>query len=451
MNKQLQRLMVFLLLLCGWLSAFIVTGQHGRSSLYLLLPVFLLGAGMGLQLKLTHIRATALSLAIAAVAALALLNQFFPQHTPRLSALKNASPDPYPVHIEVPVADELSEFIIARQLESTSALEIQLIARLPAPARQMLVVNDRLYATLADLGAVYLLDGVSTADYIDRPILYHSGLDRPFGLAMIEERLFVAEPYQVIELIDHNNDLQVDEERVIIAGLPDDGGHWMRSLVADPEGFLYVSIGSRCNACEEEDQRRATLIKINPVSGESNIFARGLRHSVGLAFAPDTGILWGTDVSRELQGRMPLPDELNRIIDGGNYGWPYCYGQQIPDPQLGSAQLCQDTLPASVDLSPLCRPMSIAFGAQLTASAEYRDSLFILCSGSGYGFTPPGPKIVRLGYRQGEVIAPPVDFLRGWDSSWGAPIAMTITKQGVMFISDEKSRAIYRVSWPGEK
>ncbi|MFO7765516.1 MAG: PQQ-dependent sugar dehydrogenase [Pelovirga sp.] len=450
MKKQLKRIAVFLLLLCGWLSAFVVTGQHGRSSLYLFIPVFLLGAGMGLQLKLTHIRATVLTLAVTAIAALTLLNQFFPQHSPRLSALETARPDSYAVNIEVPVADSLSEFMVERPLESTAALEIQLIARLPAPARQMLVVADRMYVTLPDLGAVYLLDGINSADFIERPILFHSGLDRPTGLAMVDERLFVAEPYQVIELIDHHNDLQVDDEQIIIDGLPDDGGHWMRSLVADSQGALYVSIGSRCNVCEEEDERRATVMKIDPDSHQANIFAQGLRHTVGLAIAPDTGILWGTDISREMSDRRPPPDELNRIIAGGDYGWPYCYGQQTPDPQLESGYQCRDTVPASVDLPPLCRPMGLAFGTNLTAPDEYRDSLYILCTGNGSGLTPPGPEIVRLGYRQGKVESPPVDFLRGWNDSWGTPIAMDIGEQGVMFISDAKNRAIYRVSWPEE-
>lgn len=450
MKKQLMRIAVFLLLLCGWLSAFVVTGQHGRSPLYLLMPVFFLGAGMGLQLKLTHIRATVLTLAVTAIAALALLNQFFPQHSPRLAALKNTRPDPYVVQIEVPVADELSEFMVERQLESTAALEIQLIARLPAPARQMLVKAGRMYVTLPDLGAVYLLDSVNTADFIERPILYHSGLDRPSGLAMVDERLFIAEPYQVIELIDHHHDLQVDEEQIIIDGLPDDGGHWMRTLVADSQGFLYVSIGSRCNACEEEDERRATVMRIDSDSGEASIFAQGLRHTVGLAIDPATGKLWGTDISREMQGRRPPPDELNRIIAGGDYGWPYCYGQQTPDPQLGSAQLCRDTVPAAVDLPPLCRPMGLAFGAHLTAPEEYRDSLYILCAGNGYGLTPPGPEIMRLGYRQGEAETQAIEFLRGWNDSWGTPIAMDIDEQGDMFISDAKNRAIYRISWPQE-
>ena len=447
MKKQFMRVAVFVLLLCGWLSAFVVTGQYGRSSLYLLVPVFLLGAGMGLQLQLTHIRATVLTLAVSAVAALALLNQFFPHHAPRLAALKKSTPEFHPVAINVPVADQLAEFMMERQLESTSVLSIQLIARLPSPARHMLIMNDRMYVTLPDLGAIYLLEDVNRATFIERPVLFHSGLDRPFGLAAMGERLFVAEPYQVIELFDYNQDLQVDEERIIVDGLPDDGGHWMRALVADQDGFLYVSIGSRCNACEEEDERRATLIRIHPDTGETTLFARGLRNSVGLAMAPDSGLLWATDISRELPGRMPPADELNRIVEGGDYGWPYCYGQQIADPHLGSAQQCRDTIPALIDLPPLCRPKSIAFGGHLSAPEEYRNSLYVLCSGNGYGFTPPGPKIIRLKYRQGEVEGPPVDFLRGWNTTWGAPVSMNISRQGAFFISDEKSGAIYRIRW----
>lgn len=448
MIKQLQRLMVFLLLLSGWFSAFLVTGQFGRTSLYLLLPVFLLGSGMGLMLKLTHIRATVLTLAVTAIAAVALLNQFFPQHTPRLTALKRTTPDLFPVSIEVPVVDELSEFMTERSLESSSPVSIQLIARLPAPARRMLIVEDRMYVTLSDLGAIYLIDQISTGQPREHPILYHSGLDRPFGLALSKGRLFVAEPYQVLELIDNNLDLLVDAEKVLLDGLPDDGGHWMRALTSDSDGFLYLSIGSRCNACEEEDQRRATIVRIAPDTGEAHEFAYGLRNSVGLAVAPDTGQLWATDISRELQGRVPPPDELNRINADEHYGWPYCYGQQIPDPQTGSEQLCRDSVPAIVDLPPLCRPMGLVFGSRLAAPEEYQNSIYIVCRGNSYRATHPGPKIIRLSYDQGEISGTVMDFLRGWDSEWGAPIALAVSERGDLFISDEKTQAIYRVRWP---
>lgn len=448
MKKQVQRLTVAIILLVGWLSAFLVTGQYGRSSLYLLLPVFLLGAGMGLLLKLTNIRATVLTLAITALASLALLNQFFPQHMPRLTAQKTTSPDPYLISIEVPVADQLSEFMTERFLESTAPVIIQLIARLPSPGRQMLIVDNRLYVTLSDLGAIYLIDQISSAHPTDRPILYHSGLDRPFGLAAGNGRLFVAEPYQVIELIDHNQDLQVDAERILLDGLPDDGGHWMRALTSDIDGFLFLSIGSRCNACEEEDQRRGTIMRIDPDTGATRELARGLRNSLGLAVAPDTGLLWGTDISRVLQGRIPPADELNRISEGEHYGWPYCYGQQTPDPQLGSAQLCHDSVPATVDLPPLCQPMGLAFGNRLMAPVEYQNSIYILCSGSGYRLSLSGPKIIRFSYQQGAIIGNSSDFLRGWNTVWGAPIALAVSDQGDLYISDEKTQAIYRVRWP---
>ncbi len=448
MKKQLQRLLVLLLLLAGWLSAFLVTGQFGRSSLYLLPPVLLLGAGMGLLIKLTNIRATVLTLAVSAITALVLLNQFFPQHKPRLSTFKTSSPDPFLVGIEVPVTDQLSEFMSERYLESSSAITIQLIARLPAPARQMLIVDNHMYVTLPDLGAIYLIDQISRAQPTDHPILYHSGLDRPFGLAVSKGRMFVAEPYQVIELIDSNLDLLVDTENILLDGLPDDGGHWMRALSSDREGFLYLSIGSRCNACEEEDQRRATIIRINPDTGDAREFARGLRNSVGLSIAPDTGKLWGTDISRELPGRTPPPDELNRISADKHYGWPYCYGQQTSDPQLGSETYCRDTVPATVDLPPLCQPMGLVFGDTLMAPVDYQNSIYVLCGGSGYRLSHSGPNIIRLPYRQGDIIGNASNFLRGWDAEWGAPIALAVSQQGHLYISDEKTQAIYRVRWP---
>lgn len=448
MKKQVQRFAVAIILLAGWLSAFLVTGHYGRSSLYLLLPVFLLGSGMGLLLKLTHIRATVLTLAITAIAALALLNQFFPQHTPRFSPLKTPTPESFLVSIEVPVVDQLSEFISERFLESSAQVTIELVARLPAPARQMLIVDNRMYVTLSDLGAIYLIDQITSARPSDRPVLYHSGLDRPFGLTAGDGRLFVAEPYQVIELIDNNQDLQVDEERILLDGLPDDGGHWMRALTSDSDGFLYLSIGSRCNACEEEDPRRGSIMRINPDTGAAREFSRGLRNSIGLTIAPDTGLLWGTDISSELQGRVPPPDELNLISAGEHYGWPYCYGQQTPDPLLGSTQLCRDTVPAIFDLPPLCQPMGLAFGGTLMAPVEYQNSIYLLCSGNGYRLSHSGPKIIQLSYQQGNIIGNASNFLRGWDSEWGVPIALAVSQQGDLYISDEKTQAIYRVRWP---
>ncbi len=446
MIKLLKRLMVFLLLLSGWLSAFLATGYHGRSPLYLLLPVFLLGAGMGLLIKLTHIRATVLTLAFTAILALALLNQFFPQHTPRLASVQSVSPDPLMISIEVPVVDELSTFTAERALATSFPVSLQLIARLPSPARQMLIVENRMYVTLSDLGAIYLIDQIDSAQPDDRPILYHSGLDRPFGLAASKGRLFVAEPYQVIELIDNNLDRQVDAEKNLLDGLPDDGGHWMRSLTSDQEGFLYLSIGSRCNACEEEDRRRGTIIRIDPDTGTAHEFARGLRNSIGMAFAPDTGLLWGTDISRELQGRVTPPDELNTILKGKDYGWPYCYGQQIPDPQLGSEELCRDTMAATHDLPSWCQPMGIVFGSVLAAPRDYQDSIYVLCSGDS-SVSHSGPRIIRFPYDQGKITGKVTDFLGGWDPRWGQPVALAVSPHGNLYISDEKNHGIYRVRW----
>lgn len=455
MKRQLLIFGVFLMLTGGWFSAFMVTGNLGRTSIYLLGPTLLLGIGMGLSLKLTQIRLTALSLAISAFLALLILNQFYPQHTPRLSALQGASPQTHQIPVKIPASGQLSDVMVERQLESSARLEIQLYAKLPGVARYLLVTDDgRLFASLSDLGVIYLLVDTENEGYVERPILFHSGLDRPFGMVMRDQRLVVAEPSRLLELTTTAAGDHAEQELVVLDNLPDDGGHWMRSLVADRQGQLYLSIGSRCNACEEEDPRRGTILKIDPDKGVVSEFARGLRNSVGLAQSPDKDILWGADISRDLQGRNPPPDEINRISAGEDYGWPYCFGAQVPDPQLGSVQRCAETLPAVIDLPPLCHPLSIAFGADLNASGIYQDSLYVLCSGSGHRLTIPGPKIVRTNYQQGEITGAPVDFLRGWqgaDDSWGAPVAIAVAKDGFMYLSDEKTRAIYRIRWIEEE
>ena len=166
-------------------------------------------------------------------------------------------------------------------------------------------------------------------------------------------------------------DNQVDEVNVVLDDLPDDGGHWTRSLAKGADGFLYLSIGSRCNACEENDLRRATVMRVNPVTGETEIFAKGLRNSVGLTFSPDGKILWGSDNGRDMLGDDLPPDEINRLEKDGDYGWPYCYGNRIPDPDLGSMARCKETVSAAVELQAHSAPLGIAFGDGLKAPSSY--------------------------------------------------------------------------------
>ncbi len=452
MTRRIRITAVLLLLCAGWLSAFAVTGLYGRSSVYLLLPALLLGSGLGLLLKQVNIRQTVMALAATALFSLVLINQFLPQFSPRLSSLRQLKPEVHQVTIQPPPLVDGVVLPALPQLSSHVALHATLFAVLPGAAHDMVYRRhrgvDQVFVSLPDLGAIYLLQDRDSDGFSEQPILYHVGLDRPVGMAWIEDRLYVAEPSRVLELMDTTGDQQVDRERVVLDGLPDDGGHWQRGLVADDRQQLYLSVGSRCNACEEEDARRGTLIRINPESGQATEFARGLRYTLGLAVSADGGRLWGADISRRVDnGVRPPPDELNLIEEGGDYGWPYCYGDQRIDRWLGNPQRCQQTVPSHVDLLPGSSPVSIAFARDLAAAGAEGTALYIVNSGVGTSLLPPDYRVLLLPFAEHRPAAKPRDFLFGWfdqGQSRGRPIAVAAGNEGVLYVSDEQNRAVYR-------
>ncbi|MCW8858633.1 MAG: PQQ-dependent sugar dehydrogenase [Deltaproteobacteria bacterium] len=457
MKRQLLLALGVLLLLAGWLSAFLLNSSSQESTIYILGPTLLLGVGMGVVLKAVGGKLTALTLALTALTALLTMNQIYPSRGVSISAFQKRMQAQGSVGTFLPVniqaSDRAGIFNNDPVLEAFAEIEVQLFAKLPGAPRMMTFgPQGRLYVSIPDLGAIYQLYDQDGDGFAEQPHLYHVGLDRPHGLVWDTDQLYVAEPSQLLALSDNNQDNQVDEVRTITSGLPDDGGHWTRTLAKGPADKLYLSIGSRCNACEETDQRRAAVLKIDPESGNYEIFARGLRNSVGLAFSPDKNVLWGSDNGRDMLGDELPPDEINQITTGGDYGWPYCYGQQALDPQLGSKSRCQSTLSSQVDLPAHSAPLGIAFGHALNAPLEYRESLYVALHGSWNRSQPRGYKLIRIPYKNGQMETYGKDFLRGWlvsDKAWGRPVAPVVGPDGNLYLSDDRAHAIYRISWKG--
>ena len=124
----------------------------------------------------------------------------------------------------------------------------------------------------------------------------------------------------------------------VVTGLPGGGNHWTRTVRFGPDGRLYVSVGSSCNVCIEKDQRRAAIVRYRPDGSGEEMFATGLRNSVGFDWQPGDGQLYATDNGRDLLGDDFPPCELNRIVEGGFYGWPIANGDRVPDPDHGKGQ-----------------------------------------------------------------------------------------------------------------
>ncbi len=454
MKKKPLLLLGCLLLLSGWFSAFVLNSLPQHNSLYILGPTLLLSGGMGLIHKMVGWKKTAIALVFTAMAGVLLLNQLFPEKSVSISAFKQRMKDGAKgtmTPLDVQEKDRLGPFVVARQLEVFADVKIQLYAHLPGVPGMMTVDPDgHLYVTMPALGAVYRLTDENSDGFADQSSLFYVGLDRPSGIVWSEGKLYVAQPEQLLELSDSDGDGQADQLRVVVDGFPDDGGHWRRAVVADKDGSLYLSIGSRCNACVEKNQLRGTVLKIDPVAAKISIFAWGLRHTIGLALSPTDGTLWGGDVGRDGLGAQLPPDEINQIVADGNYGWPYCYGDKIVDPQLGSQAICQKTQASRFDLPARSEPLGIVFGKLLKAPRKYRNNLYVTLHGYPSGKNSTAGKLVTIPYRNGGLSDHGKEFIRGWgtgEQSWGAPAAVVVGRDGSLYVSDDKAQVIYRVSW----
>ena len=195
-----------------------------------------------------------------------------------------------------------------------------------------------LLATTPREGKVWLLtpdrDGDGRADAA-RPLIER--LNRPHGMDLLGDWLYVAEGDGVgrVRIDPETGERRGDYERVV-DGLPAEGNHWTRTVRFGPDGWMYVSVGSSCNVCVESDDRRAAMLRFRPDGREPQIFATGLRNSVGFDWQPGTNALYATDNGRDLLGDDFPPCELNLVELGGFYGWPVANGDRVPDPNLGA-------------------------------------------------------------------------------------------------------------------
>ncbi|MBM3519588.1 MAG: sorbosone dehydrogenase family protein [Alphaproteobacteria bacterium] len=304
---------------------------------------------------------------------------------------------------------------------------------------QMTEAGDLLASSSRD-GAILLVSADGNGDGAsDGQRILAAGLNRPHGLLLEGNRLYVAEEHRVIAY-DFDG-ARLSGERIILEGLPDDGGHATRTLKRGPDGLLYLSIGSSRNVCIEDHPWRATIIRF--AEGKTpEIFAKGLRNTVGFAWRPGTGELYGVDNGRDNLGDDVPDDEVNLITAGGHYGWPYVHGAGVADPELHGAM--------PKDLSPL--PQAHGLGAHvaplsITFLRGESNAALVAEHGSWNRSRKSGHRLVKLTF-SGGAIAEEV-FLSGCEVEEDVicrPVDVLEAEDGALFVSDDYTGAIYRIA-----
>lgn len=290
-----------------------------------------------------------------------------------------------------------------------------------------------------------------------REVKVLEGLNEPHGLAFYEGKLYVAENDRVARYDWDEANLRASNPQKL-ADLPRAGGHSTRSIVFRARK-MYISAGSSCNVCIEKDPRRAAVMEFNPDGSGMRIFAKGLRNAVGLAVNPKTDTVWVTVNGRDMLGD-DLPPEV--IFDlgknGGDFGWPYCYGDHIPDSNFTKPgdDRCQSVVGPKVQMQAHSAPLGLAFYEGSQFPAEYQNNIFVAFHGSWNRSVPTGYKIVRIKLdSQGQPKNGAEDFLTGWlapgetkKGRWmGRPVGIVFGADGSMYISDDAAGVIYRVTY----
>ncbi len=316
--------------------------------------------------------------------------------------------------------------------------------------------NGTLLVSLTSQGRLVALPDKNEDGVADAVVTVLEGLNQPHGLAFgpgQKPRLYVAETDQVAAY-DYDPAQLTAGRKEKIAALPPGGRNFTRSLLFLPgprDRRLLISVGSSCDACEEGDPHRAKILAVDADSGDLSSFASGLRNSAFMAVHPLSKLVWATEIGRDDLGDNWPPDEINIILEGGHYGWPYCYGKRIHDdkcdPTGAHREFCQDTIPSFIDVPAHAEPQGLAFFPPEWPK-EFRHDLLVALHGSSPRATPAGCKVVRYRLDAAGNFEDVEDFITGWltpKGPLGRPVDILITPEGLIYISDDQAGVVYRV------
>jgi len=286
-----------------------------------------------------------------------------------------------------------------------------------------------------------------------------SGLESVHGILLEGGQMYLATPTTIY--VASFEDGVIGEPEVLVDDLPDGGQHGNRTMAFGPDGLLYVSIGSSCNSCAETNPEHATILQIQPDGSSRTIFAAGLRNTIGWGWHPETGEMWGMDHGSDWRGDDQPPEELNRLEQDANYGWPWCFGDQEVDPYLAvpprgmtKAEFCATTATPALTYQAHSAPIGMVFYTGEQFPAEYSGDAFVAMRGSWNRQEPVGYKVVRLDFEDGQP-AGFEDFVTGWliedgQAQFGRVAGLLVLQDGSLLIGDDTNGMIYQVSYLAE-
>jgi glucose/arabinose dehydrogenase len=335
------------------------------------------------------------------------------------------------------------------QIRLPPGFKIELYTRVPG-ARQMTwgAQGTLFVGSGGQFGKVYALKPGTR-----EPLVIASNLTLPVGVAFHDGALYVSAVSRILRFDNIEARLDQPPQAIEVRNdFPTETHHGWKFIAFGPDGWLYVPVGAPCNICQPNPQRFANIMRMKPDGSELQVYATGIRNSVGFDWNPQTGSFWFTNNGRDMMGDDLPPDTLQRAARPGmNFGYPYCHAGEIPDPQYGSKRPCSDFSAPEWKLPAHVAPLGMRFYTGKQFPAVYQNQIFIAEHGSWNRSSKVGYRITLVKL-EGDKAVSYAPFATGWrrgETAWGRPADVLIAPDGALLVSDDHAGAIYRISYSG--
>ena len=351
----------------------------------------------------------------------------------------------------VSAADQLSK------IKLPSGFKISIYAENVTNARSMVLgAIGTVFVGTRNAKKVYALVDADGDNKAEEVLTLVSDMKTPNGVAFRNGSLYVAEIDKLWRYDNIESNLKnVPKPKLIYDDYPSDNHHGWKYIAFGPDGKLYIPVGAPCNICESKNEIYATITRMNPDGTGREIYARGVRNSVGLAWHPTTKQLWFTDNGRDQLGDNMPPCELNKVTKAGqHFGYPYCHGGDIGDPEFGHKFSCDEFEPPARKLDAHVAPLGLKFYTGDMFPEKYRNHVFIPEHGSWNRSKKIGYRISLVKVENNQAVSYET-FAEGWldeeeQEAWGRPVDLLVMPDGAMLVSDDKKGVIYRIAYVGE-
>jgi glucose/arabinose dehydrogenase len=372
----------------------------------------------------------------------------------------NSTKESTPVSIaddnSFPATTDASAALPLESIKLPKGFSISVYAEVEDARSMAMSPNGTLFVGNRSEDKVYAVKDIDGDFKADKKWVLASGLNMPNGVAFKDGDLYVAEVNQIHKFSDIESKLAAPgKSQIIYDKFPTEKHHGWKYIAFGPDGKLYVPVGAPCNICESKDAVYASITRMNADGTGLEVFANGVRNTVGFTWHPETKNIWFTDNGRDMMGDDVPPCELNTASKAGmHFGYPYCHGGTIKDPEFGSKKPCTDFTKPAQNLGAHVAPLGLKFYTGAMFPAEYKNQIILAEHGSWNRTKKSGYKLSLVKVDKAGTATSYTNFATGWlddatQKAWGRPVDVLLLPDGSMLVSDDQAGVIYRIVYKG--